>query len=67
MWSYDFTLEATDNGGPFRILNVIDEYIGEYLPKDTGTVRDDVADHHFRFFITSDRIRATGFNEGFES
>lgn len=31
VWSYDFLLASTDNGRPFRILNVIDEYSRECL------------------------------------
>lgn len=31
VWSYDFVLERTHDGRPFRILNVIDEYTRECL------------------------------------
>ncbi len=31
VWSYDFMLERTQDGRPFRILNVIDEYTRECL------------------------------------
>jgi transposase InsO family protein len=31
VWSYDFMLERTHDGRPFRILNVIDEYTRECL------------------------------------
>ncbi len=31
VWSYDFMLETTDDGRPFRILNVIDEFTRECL------------------------------------
>src|SRR5512146_692902 len=31
VWSYDFVLASTDNGRPFRILNVMDEYTRECL------------------------------------
>ena len=31
VWSYDFVLERTQDGRPFRILNVIDEYTRECL------------------------------------
>jgi len=31
VWSYDFMLECTQDGRPFRILNVIDEYTRECL------------------------------------
>ncbi len=31
VWSYDFMLASTDNGRPFRILNVMDEYTRECL------------------------------------
>ncbi len=31
VWSYDFMLDRTHNGVPFRILNVIDEYSRECL------------------------------------
>ncbi len=31
VWSYDFMLDTTDDGRPFRILNVIDEYTRECL------------------------------------
>ena len=31
VWSYDFMRECTQNGRPFRILNVIDEYTRECL------------------------------------
>ncbi|MRR32895.1 IS3 family transposase, partial [bacterium] len=31
VWSYDFVLASTDDGRPFRMLNVIDEYTRECL------------------------------------
>lgn len=31
VWSYDFVLAATDDGKPFRMLNVIDEFTRECL------------------------------------
>jgi putative transposase len=31
VWSYDFMLDTTDDGRPFRMLNVIDEYTRECL------------------------------------
>ena len=38
VWSYGFTKDRTHNGVKFRILNVMDEFTRECLPKDTGTV-----------------------------
>jgi putative transposase len=31
VWSYDFVMDTTDDGRPFRMLNVIDEYTRECL------------------------------------
>ena len=31
VWSYDFVMDTTHNGRPFRMLNVIDEYTRECL------------------------------------
>jgi putative transposase len=31
VWSYDFVMDATDDGKPFRMLNVIDEFTRECL------------------------------------
>ena len=31
VWSYDFVADRTQDGGPFRILNVLDEYTRECL------------------------------------
>ncbi len=31
VWSYDFVIARTAEGRAFRILNIIDEYTGEYL------------------------------------
>ncbi len=36
VWSYDFVLDTTDEGRPFRMLNVIDEYIRECLAIQVG-------------------------------
>jgi putative transposase len=33
VWSYDFVQDHTQDGRPFRILNVIDEYTRECLPE----------------------------------
>lgn len=31
VWSYDFVMDATDDGRPFRMLNIIDEFTRECL------------------------------------
>ena len=36
VWSYDFMQDRTHNGGPFRILNVIDEYTRECLSSNVA-------------------------------
>jgi putative transposase len=36
VWSYDFVMDTTDDGRPFRMLNVIDEYTRECLAIQVG-------------------------------
>jgi putative transposase len=36
VWSYDFVMDTTDDGRPFRMLNVIDEYTRECLAIRVG-------------------------------
>lgn len=36
VWSYDFVMDTTDDGRPFRMLNVIDEYSRECLAIRVG-------------------------------
>jgi putative transposase len=36
VWSYDFAMDTTDDGRPFRMLNVIDEYTRECLAIRVG-------------------------------
>jgi putative transposase len=36
VWSYDFVMDTTDDGRPFRMLNVIDEYTRECLGIQVG-------------------------------
>jgi len=52
VWSYDFLLERTHDGRPFRILNVIDEYTRECLAVRLGRHLDheDVQECLFELF-----------------
>jgi putative transposase len=53
VWSYDFMVDRTVNGRPFKILNIIDEYTRECLA--TLVARkiksDDVLDQLFNLFV----------------
>ena len=52
--SYDFMQDRTDNGRPFRVLNIIDEFSRECLAIDVGRrlSSDDVLDRLTELFVT---------------
>jgi putative transposase len=53
VWSYDFMIERTANGGVFKILNIIDEYTRESLSVKVNrkTRSQDVIEELFNLFI----------------
>jgi len=53
VWSYDFVLARTADGGAFRILNIIDEYTRECLAIEVKRKlkSQDVIDQLFELFI----------------
>lgn len=53
VWSYDFMIDRTANGRPFKILNIIDEFTRECLSVkvNRGIRSQDVIDELFNLFI----------------
>lgn len=53
VWSYDFMIDRTADGRPFRILNIIDEYTRECLATmvNRKIKADDVIDQLFHLFV----------------
>jgi len=53
VWSYDFMVDRTANGRPFRILTILDEYTRECLAilVDRHISSQDVIDKLFELFI----------------
>ena len=53
VWSYDFMIDRTANGKPFKILNIIDEFTRECLcvREDRSIRSQDVIDELFNLFI----------------
>jgi transposase InsO family protein len=53
VWSYDFMMDRTTNGKPFRILTILDEYTRECLAivVDRRISSQDVIDKLFELFI----------------
>jgi transposase InsO family protein len=53
VWSYDFMVDRTANGRPFRILTILDEYTRESLAilVDRHISSQDVIDKLFELFI----------------
>jgi len=63
VWSYDFMIDRTADGGPFKILNIIDEYTRECLAilvarriKNQDVI--DLLFHLFIFRAISEHIRS---------
>jgi transposase InsO family protein len=53
VWSYDFMIDRTVDGKPFKILNIIDEYTRECLATlvNRKIKADDVIDQLFNLFV----------------
>jgi len=53
VWSYDFVVERTTNGRPFKILTIIDEFTKESLSLKVNrkVTSQDVIDELFNLFI----------------
>ena len=53
VWSYDFIIDRTANGRPFKILNIMDEFTRECLAirVDRKIKTQDVIDLLFNLFI----------------
>ena len=68
VWSYDFMVERTSNGGAFRILNIIGEFTRECLSirVNRKISSQDVTEELFNLFIfrgIPDHIRSDNVPE----